>query len=133
MYALNQYSVLDTSFSNTQDILYIDDENYDIVEVKTVKKSPKHHSINDIDKSVYDVPKPKMSRMIRKSQSTFNLNIRTSEKKLGFKKTNCQPPLPSPRKVHLNESQHCAPPCPMALPMSLHMSLQPSLLQCMQS
>lgn len=94
----------------------VEEEDYDVVEVKTIPKSPKRHSINndkDVDKSVYDVPRPKMSRMIRKSQSTFNLNLRTSEEKPTFKR---QPPLPSPRKVYLSESQDRAPPLPEKTP-----------------
>ena len=102
--------------SSTQDFLDVEEEDYDVVEVKTIPTSPKRHSINNdknVDKSVYDVPRPKMSRTMRKSQSTFNLNLRTSEEKPGFKR---QPPLPSPRKVYLSESQDVAPHLPEKTP-----------------
>ena len=90
------------------------------MEVKTIPLSPsKCHSIDDIAvNSDYDVPKRRfsLSRMIRKSQSSFNLNQRTKEDERAFQRSNRQPPMPSPRKVYECQGASDAPPLPERTP-----------------
>ena len=99
--------------------LQCNDEDYDVVEVKDIPKSCHSSYGTDVDKSVYDVPRPKISRMMRKSQSSFNLNLRSHDTENGFKRNNPQPPIPSPRKLYPSVSHDSPPPLPEKTPADI--------------
>ena len=85
------------------------DEDYDVVEVRKnpvdevfllLSKPSSSKTLEDFhNETIYDVPKRKMSlsRMIRKSKSSFNLDRKHTDDDIQFTPKK-QPPLPSPRK-----------------------------------
>ena len=96
-------------FSSIDDV-HDNDEDYDVVEVRKnpvdevfllLSQQSASRTLEDIhNETIYDVPKRKMSlsRMIRKSKSSFNLDRKHHDDDIQFTPKK-QPPLPSPRKV----------------------------------